>query len=291
MKKINFLACLFAICLFAACSGEHSHGAGGHHDHAHEHSGETHGHDHSHEGDGHSHDHGGEAGAASTVKLSAFSDSPAFGDAAITKMTYENGQFDFDYTGTDYKLGEQTSDAEVKMCANSAKGQHIHLIVDNNPYAAKYTSEFEHEVADGEHYILAFLSRSYHESIKNGTASTVKKVTVANKSISSAADVAEPMLFYSRPKGTYVGKKATEKVMLDFFLHNVALGADNKIKVEVNGTEIAMVDEWKPMFLEGLPMGDNKVKLTLVDGTGKMVETPLNPVERVFTLKEDKAEM
>lgn len=288
MKKINFLACLFAICLFAACGGEHSHGEGGNHDHAHEHSGETHDHDHSHGGDGHNHDHGN---ASNAVSLSAFSDSPAFGDATITKMTYENGQFDFDYTGTDYKLGEQTSDASVKMCANSDKGQHIHLIVDNKPYAAKYTSEFEHDVADGEHYILAFLSRSYHESIKNGTANTVKKVTVANKSITNAADVSESMLFYSRPKGTYVGKKATEKVMLDFFLHNVTLGDDNKVKVEVNGTEIATVDEWKPMFLEGLPMGDNKVKLTLVDGAGNTVDTPLNPVERVFTLKEDKAEM
>lgn len=286
MKKINFLACLFAITLFVACGGDHSHGEGGEHDHAHEHSGETHGHDHAHEGDGHTHSHGEE----SAVKLTDFSASPEFEDAALTKMTYENGQFDFDYTGTDYKLGEQTSDAEVKMCANSAKGQHIHLIVDNQPYAAKYVSEFEHEVADGEHYILAFLSRSYHESIKNGTASMVKKVNVANKSVGEAMDVSEPMLFYSRPKGTYVGEKATTKVMLDFFLHNVTLGDDYQVKVEANGAEVATVKEWKPYFLEGLPMGDNKVKLTLVDGEGKAVATPLNPVERVFTLKEDPAQ-
>lgn len=227
-----------------------------------------------------------EPAPAPNYKLSDFSSSPEFANAVMSSMNYKDGKFNFGVKN--YELGAQTPDAGAKMCANSGKGQHIHLIVDNKPYAAKYVAEFEHEVADGEHYILAFLSRSYHESIKNGTAHKVAKVQVANKSITSSEEVKEPMLFYSRPKGTYVGKDA-EKLMLDFFLANADLGADYKVKVQVNGEKEFMVDAWKPYFLEGLPMGDNKVKLTLLDKDGKTVDTPLNPVERVFTLKEDPA--
>jgi hypothetical protein len=36
-------------------------------------------------------------------------------------------------------------------------------------------------------------------------------------------------------------------------------------------------------------MGENKIKLTLIDKTGEVVQAPLNPVERVFTLKADPA--
>ena len=65
--------------------------------------------------------------------LTPFNASPAFEDATIQSMTYSAGAFNFEITGESYKLGEQTPDAPQKMCANSAEGQHIHLIVDNDP--------------------------------------------------------------------------------------------------------------------------------------------------------------
>lgn len=222
--------------------------------------------------------------------LTPFAESTQYPDATITSMSFEQNHFVFGVEGENYELGAQTPDAPQKMCANSDKGQHIHLIIDNGPYAAKYTAEFDHEVSEGEHYLLAFLSRSYHESIKTNEANIVKKITVTDKSISSEEDVTEPMLFYSRPKGSYVGKANTDKVMLDFYVKNVTLGNDYKVKVEINDKQEFTVDTWQPYYIEGLPMGDNKVKLTLVDAEGKVVNTPLNPVERVFTLAEDPAE-
>ncbi|RME01486.1 MAG: phosphopeptide-binding protein, partial [Bacteroidetes bacterium] len=110
-------------------------------------------------------------------KLTPFEPSYDFPDAKLESMSYKDGKFTFTVTGESYKLGAQTPDAPQKMCANSAKGQHIHLIIDNQPYVAKYTNEFEYDVPDGEHYILAFISRSYHESIKHNGASIAKKVT------------------------------------------------------------------------------------------------------------------
>lgn len=220
--------------------------------------------------------------------LTPFAPSAEFPGATLSNMRYEKGQFSFGVQN--FTLGEQTPDAPQKMCANSAEGQHIHLIVNNEPYLAKYTSSFEHTLPDGEHYILAFLSRSYHESIKRPEAAILRKATVANQAFTGTGEVTNPMLFYSRPKGAYVGQAETGKVMLDFYLANVSLGTDYQVKVEVNGEQEFLLDTWQPYYLEGLPMGDNKIRLSLVNAQGELVDTPLNPVERVFTLKPDPAE-
>ena len=208
-----------------------------------------------------------------------------FPDAHLTNFAYEDGTFTYGYEADTYQLGAQTPDAASTMCANSAKGQHIHLIVDNEPYIAKYEPTFEQEIADGQHRILTFLSRSYHESIKSPQAHRAVMADVSDGAFASQEPITEPMLFYSRPKGTYVGKDA-ESVLLDFYPVNVELGADYAVKVEVGGFTTTL-DAWQPYVIEGLPMGENTVTLTLVDGEGKRVEAPLNPVSRSFTLQAD----
>lgn len=224
----------------------------------------------------------------SKYKLTAFTKSLEYKDASIDAMTYQNGKMNFTIGGSAYKLGEQTSDSPLKMCANSAKGQHIHVIVDNKPYDAKYDAAFDYSIDDGDHYLMTFLSRSYHESIKTEKAHRALKINVKNKSIVSGDPITAPMLFYSRPKGDYIGEKETQKVMLDFYPINATIGKEYKIKAEING-EVHMIDKWQPYYIEGLPLGENKVKLTLTDKFGNPVKTPLNPVERTFNLKADPA--
>ena len=226
--------------------------------------------------------------AAKKYTLTPFTPSASFPDAKIESVAYENGKFKFGVGGESYELGAQTPDAEQKMCANSGKGQHIHLILDNNPYIAKYTAEFEQEVEDGNHYMLAFLSRSYHESIKTPEAHVVMYGAFEGGALKDSKEVTDPMLFYSRPKGTYVGEKQTNKVMLDFYLSNVDLSAGGyTVKAEINGEE-HLIEKWQPYYIEGMAMGENTVKLTLLDKDGAPVATPLNPVERTFTLMEYK---
>lgn len=220
--------------------------------------------------------------------LTPFAPSQDFSDAKIKSMSYVDGKFSFS-VGGDYELGQQTPDAAAKMCANSAKGQHIHLIMDTSPYAAKYVPVFDHEISDGPHYLLAFLSRSYHESIKTGNAHVALKTVIEKGTIVDSEAITEPTLFYSRPKGTYVGKANTDKVMLDFYLANAKLGADFKVKANING-EIHLIDKWQPYYIEGLPMGENIITLTLLDKDGKKVESLINPVTRKFELKVDPIE-
>ena len=206
-------------------------------------------------------------------------------DAHLTNFVYDGGTFTYGYEADTYELGAQTPDAGGTTCANSAKGQHIHLIVDNEPYIAKYEPTFEQAIADGDHRILTFLSRSYHESIKTPQAYRAVNASVSGGAFTSQEPITEPMLFYSRPKGTYVGADA-ETILLDFYPVNLELGDDYAVRVDV-GDFTATLTEWRPYLLKGLPMGENTVTLTLVDGAGQTVDAPLNPVSRTFTLEPD----
>ena len=209
-----------------------------------------------------------------------------FPNAKIEYSHFSNGQFGFNVNN--YQLGAQTTDAGDLMCANSDKGQHIHLIFDDAPYAAKYTNNFDYTKEDGRYYMLAFLGKSYHESIKTPDAFVAHRVSVRDNSIYARSNIKDPVLFYSRPKGTYVGKDA-EKVMLDFYLINADLeGQAYKVYADING-ERHLIDKWQSYFIEGLPYGENTITLTLVFNSGEKVPTKLNPVTRTFTLKKDPA--
>ncbi len=223
---------------------------------------------------------------ASKYTLTAFTPSHDFPDATLKSIDYKGGKFMTEIGGSTYKLGEQTPDAPQKQCANSAEGQHIHLIIDTEPYIAKYTSSFDQEIPDGDHYILSFLSRSYHESLKTSAAHKAVKATVKNKSFEKTEAIQGPMLFYSRPKGLYAGEDK-KKVMLDFYLVNTNMGG-YMVEADING-EKHMINAWQPYSIEGLPDGDNTIKLTLLDKEGQIVNVPLNPVSRTFQLEKSPA--
>jgi hypothetical protein len=224
------------------------------------------------------------------ITVSAYTDSPKFESASLKTKSPTNeemvepGMVSFDYTVEGYELGKQTSDASSTNLANSAKGQHIHAILNNKPYMAHYKPGFEKELEEGNYVLLSFLSRSYHMSLKNKSAMDIIQFKVG-ESDEEMADLSAPHLFYSRPKGTYSGAD-TEKLLLDFFLVNCELGKDgHKVRATINGTEF-MLTEWVPYIVEGLEMGDVTVKIELLDAEGNMVDSPFNGEERTVTLKE-----
>lgn len=141
-------------------------------------------------------------------------------------------------------------------------GNHIHVILDNQPYEAYYNLDQPFElrnVADGDHTLRVFPSRPWHESyksegafqmvkftVKNGGADETKPTTtnagqpMSNGNVNAATkptpegkdmqniiggsvDPKKPLLTYSRPKGEYKGTDA-DAIMIDFWLTNVAMG-------------------------------------------------------------------
>ena len=225
------------------------------------------------------------------LKLHKLNNSPEYVTAKLSQTApvtgdkVAAGEVGFSYTVENYELGAQT--VESIPLANSGKGQHIHLILNNEPYSAHYEPVFNKTMEPGNYVALSFLSRSYHESVKNADAYTLTQFKVGDDK-SESVDLSGPLMFYSRPKGTYKGEKDTKYLLLDFFLINVNLSADGyKVRATLNGTDF-LFDTWEPLLVEGLPMGENTVKLELLDAEGNLVPAPFNPVERTVTLAADE---
>lgn len=223
------------------------------------------------------------------LRLYEMKGSTEFPEAAIKLVSTPPdapGKATFQFEVSNFKLGMQTPDAQQKLCANSSKGQHIHFIMDNQPYFASYESTVEWDVKKGHHVLLAFLSRSYHESIKKPKAFVLKEFSVGKEATDNFDETA-PHLFYSRPKGEYIGESEVQRLMIDFYLVNCTLSEKGyKVKATVNGTEFILT-KWVPYYIEGLPLGDVKVKLELLDKRGKPVSSPFNGTERTISLKTE----
>lgn len=227
--------------------------------------------------------------AVGDLVIQAMPDSPKFADASLNlsgldaESSLAPGKVPFDFSVEGYELGAQTSDAEGKGLANSAKGQHIHLILNNGPYSAHYATPFEKELPAGHHVAVAFLSRSYHESVKSPGAVAVSQFTVGEAGEAPEVDLSAPHLIYSRPKGTYKGGD-TEELMLDFYLLNTDLSPEgNKVRATINGNEV-IFSKWVPYVIKGLPMGEVSISLELIDAEGNLVPGPYNSVQRTVTL-------
>lgn len=230
------------------------------------------------------------------ITLIPVSNSPAFSDAKLSLKSPINhatldtlGKVKFDFEVQNYVLGNQTDDAETKRCANSAKGQHLHLILNNMPYNAYYTNTFEQEIPEGNYVALAFLSRSYHESLKHPAAYSLSEFKVGNPKEKSKFETKAPHLFYSRPKGEYIGEKEINQVLLDFYLLNTTLSqGGNNVKVTINNKSIFNITTWQPYLIQGLNEGENTLKLELIDKNGNNIPGPYNIVERKIKLSKQE---
>ena len=207
------------------------------------------------------------------------------------------------------ELGGELMGYQPMKDPNTGMGNHIHVILDNQPYEAYYNLDQEFElknVSDGEHTLRVFPSRPWHESYKNAGAFQMVKFTVKNggadttkpamtnanqmmsnantsapsegkemkESTAGAVDASKPLLTYSRPKGDYKGAD-TEAIMIDFWLSNAKLvgdGGEYRVKYSVDDGEAKYIDKWSPIWLAGFVDGKHNIKLELVDKSGNPVE-------------------
>ncbi len=220
--------------------------------------------------------------------------SPKFPEAKLNlkkpkdKAQLKAGKVPFDYEVKNYELGVQTKDAKEREIARSKKGQHIHLILNNDPYTAHYKPTFKKKMDKGHYVALSFFARSYHESVKTKQAHQLIQFNVGD--IDSTTDLSKPMLFYSRPKGTYEGQGA-KKLLFDFYLINTDIQEGGRhVRLTVNDKVSFTINKWIPYYLEGLPSGKNTLTIELLDKNGDLVKSPFNKVSRTITLKKEMAE-
>ena len=232
------------------------------------------------------------------IVLEEVKDAQEFPDAQLSMGNVtatpagDSVKLSFNFDVKNYELKSQTSDEASKLCNNSDKGQHIHFILDNRPYVALYEPKHETTVAkNSEHYVMAFLSRSYHMSLKSQGVAVLYHFKIdENGKLQKMDDPKTPMVFYSRPKGDYLGKD-TENVLFDFYVWNATLGNDYNVKANItsNGKDTSiMISDWKPYFLKNLPMGKTTITLTMVDKDGNKVEGDNTEVSRDINLAKDE---
>ena len=196
-----------------------------------------------------------------------------------------NNAYNFSFQADNFELGEQTQGAIKNGLANSSKGQHIHFIINNDPYSAHYDQNFSKELNNENNVILAFLSRSFHESVKNKKAYILTQVA---KNKADEIDLSQEFLFYSRPKGIYKGDD-TKKLLLDFYLVNTNLSSNgNRVRLTITQKTFMhqfLLDSWEPYYIEGLDKGRVSLKLELLNKNMDLIESDFNPSSREIILE------
>lgn len=195
------------------------------------------------------------------------------------------------------------------------KGNHVHVILDNQPYAAhyKWNEGFElRNVKDGDHILRLFPSRPWHESYKNEKAFKTVAFTVRSGEADEAkpttddkgqtvaegvsvgaseagdVDLRRPLLTYSRPKGVYKGG-AAKAIMIDFWLSNAKLAADGGkywVRFSIDGGKPGLLVKWEPVWFKDFDAGEHRIKVELIDKDGTLVENGgYNSTTRTFTVE------
>ena len=58
----------------------------------------------------------------------------------------------------------------------------------------------------------------------------------------------------------------------------------NKVRATIQDKEF-IIEEWAPYYIEGLPKGEIKIKLELIDASGNLIYSPFNPSNRTVILE------
>jgi hypothetical protein len=195
---------------------------------------------------------------------------------------------------------------------SAGDGQHVHLIVDDEPYQAIYdvSKAIPLALTAGTHVVRVFPSAGpndrkgarHHESRKNAGAFAWVRFHVRSKGDDPARlafdATARPTLTYSRPKGDYrVGTPEHDAFLLDFYVTGTTLSTTgHRVRATLDGTPVAgpaapgaaagELVEWKPYVIPSPKPGEHEMVLELVDRDGRPVEGPFNRTARKFRVLE-----
>jgi hypothetical protein len=209
----------------------------------------------------------------------------AGGEGATVSLRIVSPQMGETVAGPSVSIGFDLQNYEVYYDSTTGKGQHIHVILDNEPYIPHYSAEpfvFEH-LPPGTHTVRTFPSREWHESVKDPGAFAMVTFHVEEADGMNTPAPDAPLLTYSRPKGEYAGEDA-KRILVDYWLKNCELGQqDYRVRLRVDGHAQEFID-WDTYWLEDLGPGEHEISLELVAPGGNLVEGPFNRTKRTITI-------
>ena len=189
--------------------------------------------------------------------------------------------------GTNVEIELAVEDFSVFKDKQLGLGNHINLIIDNEPLQTIYNIEepiIVKNLAPGTHTIRVFAVRPWGESVKTKEAYAQTTFNVLTETQDNLPNPDYPLLTYNSPTGTY----GAEPILLDFYLNDSNFRSGNSVNLEqysvkatVNGASF-LINDWQPYYLIGFEPGDNWIKLELIDGSGNTIENAFNNTVRVF---------
>lgn len=223
------------------------------------------------------------AAAGCAQKQEESSESEATPEAVTLRITYPMAGETL--PGPDVDVQFELSGYEVYFDSTKGMGQHVHMILDNEPYIPHYsTAPFTFKnVVPGTHTIRAFPSREWHESIKDPGAFAMVTFHVGAPDGQNTPESGTPLLTYSRPKGEYAGAMAG-RILVDYWVSNCTIGPEAyRVRMRLDGSAQEFI-AWEPYYLENLQPGEHQIHLELIDPAGNPAPGPFNSTERTITV-------
>ncbi|MFW5904744.1 MAG: hypothetical protein ACOCUZ_00870 [bacterium] len=191
-----------------------------------------------------------------------------------------------------YELGVPTEGPGERGIARSDGGQHLHLVLNNEPYRAVYDADegvVLQGLPEGTHVLRTFPGLDWHESVKAPGAFSSRVFQVGEGEIQPPEELTGPLLTYSRPVGEYEGA-AADSILVDFHLSGVRLSPEGyRVRITVTPPEEEpeqwILTRWEPHLLVGLPEGEHTVRVELLDPEGVPVPGALNGAERTIRVR------
>lgn len=180
-------------------------------------------------------------------------------------------------------------DLPIFKDAKLGLGPHLSVLLDNQPAQEVYDLSqplvFK-DLAPGTHTIRAVATRPWAESFKNPSAFDQTTFHVFTKTAENNPTTDQPLLTYGQPQGVL----GTDTVLIDFFLSHLPTtdthSSNWQAQVSVNGSKFR-IDEWQPLYVQGLKPGKNWVQMQLTDRQGRKIDNAFNDTIRIVELKEN----
>jgi len=201
-----------------------------------------------------------------------------------------------------YPLGIITDDPRQKEIRSCDKGQTIRVVVDDNPYIllnqdnaptdafdnhdAYFQDSVETRIKDnigvGDHLLRVYPAYSYGEAVR-GKDTFDWSIFCFKKQGITKIDLKAPMITYNEPQGVFSGGKP---ILLDFLCHNCTLSEDGyQVRLSVDGKMVKKLSSAQPYYLYGIEKGSHKIKLELIDSSGKVVGGLFTSATRTISVR------
>ncbi|MFY7842882.1 MAG: hypothetical protein ACOVOR_02585 [Rhabdochlamydiaceae bacterium] len=200
-----------------------------------------------------------------------------------------------------FSLGIPTDIDRKKEILNHEEGQMIRVSIDNEPFFElgrsslvtalrdiednrddQLEKNISSPLSEGAHLIRAYAVCSFGESLKNKEAFNSSIFYYKDKSNKVNISLNDPYLTYNEPTGRF---KVGAPILLDFLISNVVLSEDGyKIHLKIDDQHERWLSQYTPYYIYGLPKGDHKISISLVDHLKQPVNKKLCHVTRMITI-------